>query len=93
MIDQRRTVQDVLIERLQTIQSISEVTAEHMRLVQKQSGMQVMDMAEQDDPAITREIDRTDGALESCKEQIGALEQQLAQLDEELEAKVEGGKT
>ncbi|MBV6635530.1 MAG: hypothetical protein KI788_06470 [Mameliella sp.] len=94
MSDQRRTVQDILMERLETIQGISEITAEHLRLTQKQSGMQVLDMAEDDEnPGVAREMGRTEGALETCKEKIDALERRLAELDEELEAKVEGGET
>ena len=94
MSDQRRTVQDILTERLETIQGISAASAEHLRLMQKHNGMQVIDMAgDDDDPGTAREMGRNESALETCEERIGALKRRLAQLDEELEARTGGEDT
>lgn len=93
MSDQGRTEKDVLMKRLETIRTISDVTAEHLRLMQKLSGMQVLDMTQENDPVVAREMGQTENALETCQEKIKALEQRLAQLDEELEVKPEGGET
>lgn len=93
MINQSRKVEEILNERLATIQKISDVTAEHLRLVQKRAGIQVLEMSDREMPEVPGQMGRNEGALEICEQKIEDLERQLRRLDEELEAKVEGGKT
>lgn len=93
MSDQQRTVEDVLMERLATIQKISSATAEHLRLMQERAGMEVLDMSDAETPEVLDDMGRNEAALETCEERIGALENCLARLDQELEARIEGGET
>lgn len=88
-----RTVEDILKERLATIQEISETTAEHLRLTQKQAGMQVLDMSDAETPGVGGQMGRNEDALGRCEERIEGLERRLARLDAELETKVQGGET
>ncbi|MGP6085860.1 hypothetical protein [Antarctobacter jejuensis] len=83
----------ILKERLSTIQEISEVTAEHLRLMQRQAGMQVLNMREDDATDVSGQMDRNEKELAQCEQKVDVLEQRLARLDEELEAQVEGGET
>ncbi len=91
MSDQNRTMQDVLQDRLVTIQKISEATAEHLRLVQRQGGIQVLDLVDAEDAQNATDLDRNEKALDGCEATIASLERRLAELDREIEAMADGG--
>lgn len=93
MINQARKIEDILNERLAIIRKISDATAEHLRLSQKQAGMEVLEMSDRETPGVPARMGRNADALERCAKGIAELEQTLRRLDEELEASVEGGQT
>jgi len=91
MSDPNRTMQDVLQERIVTIQKISEATAEHLRLMQRQGGIQVLNLVDGEDAQNANDLDRTEEALDGCEATIASLERRLGELDREIEAMADGG--
>lgn len=79
MADQSPTPTDLLNERLETVQKISALTAEHLRLTQAISGFQVLELA--DDGTSQAEIAERQAAVDRCEAEIDALEERVRALD------------
>lgn len=90
MTGQSRDTQDILAERMTTIQAIAEANTEQMRLNQKARGMMVLDMKDARDGVDVSAHDaaqaHNEAALSDNLETINRLEQALSLLDEELAA-------
>lgn len=94
MSNQPRTVDEVLMDRLAIIQTISQTTAEHLRLMQRHSGMQVLEMRDTGEADVAAQIESSQDELLTCEKRIATLEARLAELDDELEGtRVGGGDT
>lgn len=90
MTGQSRSIDDILMDRIKTIQAIAEANTEQLRLHQKASGMMVLDMKDARDGVTDSAHEgaqiRNDAALEENQQKIARLDAQLAELDRELEA-------
>ena len=90
MTGQSRKIDDILMDRLRTIQMIAEANTEQLRLNQKASGLMVLDMKDARDGIEDHDHEdaqaRTDAALAETTETINRLEARLSTLDEELAA-------
>lgn len=90
MTGQSRSIDEILKDRIQTIQAIAEANTERLRLNQKASGMMVLDMKDARDGVTDHAHEgaqvRNDAALEQNQGMITRLDARLAELDHELEA-------
>ncbi|MFV0303321.1 MAG: hypothetical protein ACK5IP_21045 [Paracoccus sp. (in: a-proteobacteria)] len=86
MTDQASSLREILQARLEITQQISAATAEHLRLTQIASGMDVLELGGKDSDTVGRERDRTGLALQDCETHIAKLERKMAELDRRLGA-------
>ncbi|MCR9087690.1 MAG: hypothetical protein NXH97_13200 [Rhodobacteraceae bacterium] len=90
MSGQSRGIQDILMERLKIIQDIAVANSEQLRLNQIANGMMVLEMKDARDGVADCANDearnRNDAALDDNMTKINRLEEELAALDQELEA-------
>lgn len=90
MTGQSRGLDDILKDRITTIQAIAQANTEQLRLNQKASGLMVLDMKDArdgvEDHAHEDAQMQTDASLAANSETITRLEAKLSALDEELEA-------
>ncbi|MDK3075021.1 hypothetical protein QO034_18180 [Sedimentitalea sp. JM2-8] len=90
MTGQSRKTDDILMDRVETIQAIAQANTEQLRLNQKASGLMVLDMKDARDGVKDHAHEdvqiRNDLALKENAETINRLEARLSSLDEELEA-------
>lgn len=93
MTDQPSNIRDIMLARLEITQQISAATAEHLRLTQIASGMEVLELGGDDSDATRDGQARTRAALEECEARIAALEERMAALDRRLDAITTGEDT
>lgn len=92
MTGQSRRIDEILQDRMETIQAIAAANTTQLRLTQKASGLMVLDMKDVRDGVEHGNHDtaqaRNQAALETTLARIDRLQQALARLDDELEAAV-----
>lgn len=86
MTDQATRLREILQARLKITQQISAATAEHLRLTQIASGMDVLELGGKESDMTGGERVRTGLALRDCETHIAGLEKKMAELDRRLGA-------
>ena len=85
MVNEPRNSSVILGERLETIQKISQATAEHLRLTQSHAGLMILDLKQDETSGVPQQLDSAQNALANREAELDALQVELARLDAELE--------